>query len=458
MTVIARILEQAAHRPDAMAVSVPGGRSWTYRALADEIDAWAGALARRGVRPGDRVSAVMAQSSDALLLHLGLMRVGAVLHPIGPGATPREVDDLVAEIEPVLVLGDGAVTVGGARFDGPLPSEDDLACILSTSGTTGRPKGSLTTHRNLRANADALIEAWGITSADTILHLLPLHHVHGLFVALHPFLMTGGSVVLAGRFSADTVVDRIGDATVLMGVPTFYTRLLDDDRVDADLVGRMRLFTSGSAPLLAATHREWEERTGHRILERYGMTEIQMALSNPLDGERRAGTVGRPLPGLDARVGAGQVLEVRGPTVSPGYWRQPEASADARTADGWFITGDVVEQSDDGYFTIVGRTSDMIISGGLNVYPKEVEDVLDTLPGVGESAVIGLPHPDFGEAVAAVCVGDGDETLLVDACRDALSAHKVPKAIEWVHELPRNSMGKVQKAVLRERFADRFDS
>jgi malonyl-CoA/methylmalonyl-CoA synthetase len=469
VTVISRFLDQAAHTPDAVALTcIEDERAWTYAELRAEVEGWAASLQERGVGPGDRVSAVMEQRPESVLLHLALLRLGAVLHPIGTSATPAEVAGLIEDIEPSLVVAPGQDLGGTGRSDAPLPGEDDLACILSTSGTTGRPKGSLTTHGNLVANADALVEAWGISSSDTILHLLPLHHVHGLFVAIHPFLLTGGSVVLGRRFSPDTVVAHIDRATVLMGVPTFYTRLLDDDRVGHDLLGHMRLFTSGSAPLLAATHREWEQRTGHRILERYGMTEIQMALSNPLDGERRAGTVGMPLPGLEARVrsasgslvGVGEagVLEVRGPTVSPGYWRRPDATEESRTDDGWFITGDVVTKSRDGYHAIVGRTSDMIISGGLNVYPKEVEDVIDGVPGVVESAVIGVPHPDFGEAVLAVCVGEAEDEAVMATARTRLSAYKVPKAIEWVPELPRNSMGKVQKAALRDRFAGRFDA
>ncbi len=483
MTVIARFLEQAQRTPDALAlVSLAEGTEWTYAELREAAERWAGGLVARGVRPGDRVTAVMGPDWESLVLHLAALRSGAVLNPVSPAATSDELAWLVGDAEPTIVVVpsadpapsmDSVPVVGvGELGSGPaphhIPGSDDLACLLYTSGTTGRPKGSMTTHGNLLANADALVWAWGISGADTILHLLPLHHVHGLFVAIHPFLLTGGTVLLGGRFSTDAVVEHIGAATVLMGVPTFYTRLLAEQRLDEDLVRHMRLFTSGSAPLLAATHREWEERTGHRILERYGMTEIQMALSNPLEGERRPGSVGVPLPGLLARVrseegtlaGAGEVgvLEVRGPTVSPGYWCRPDATAASRTDDGWFVTGDLAVRDGDGYHEIVGRTSDMVISGGLNVYPKEVEDVIDRVEGVMESAVIGVPHADFGEAVVAVVVGDAGDDEVVEACRTRLSSYKIPKAIERLAELPRNTMGKVQKAVLRERFASRFEA
>lgn len=479
---IARFLEQAERTPSALAlVSLADGTEWTYAELREATDQWAGGLVARGVRPGDRVTAVMGPGWESVVLHLAALRSGAVLNPVSPAATPDEVAWLVGDAEPTIVvvpsagsphsMGSVPVMGIGELGSGPAPDHitgaDDLACLLYTSGTTGRPKGSITTHGNLLANADALISAWGISGADAILHLLPLHHVHGLFVAIHPFLLTGGTVLLGGRFGTDAVVEHVGAATVLMGVPTFYTRLLADPRLEEGLVRHMRLFTSGSAPLLAATHREWEERTGHRILERYGMTEIQMALSNPLEGERRPGSVGLPLPGLSARVrsnegtlagpGEAGVLEVRGPTVSPGYWRRPDATAASRTDDGWFVTGDVVVRDGDGYHEIVGRTSDMVISGGLNVYPKEIEDVIDRVEGVLESAVIGVAHADFGEAVLAVIVGDAGDDKIMEACRTRLSAYKVPKAIVRVAELPRNTMGKVQKAALRDRFATRFE-
>ena len=325
-------------------------------------------------------------------------------------------------------------------------------------------------HANLASNAQVLFDTWHWQTGDVLLHALPIFHVHGLFVALHCALLGGSRVIFMPRFDADGVIDRLGEATVMMGVPTFYTRLLDNPRFTRDTCANMRLFISGSAPLLADTHRAFEARTGHRILERYGMTEAGMITSNPYDGERIAGTVGYALPGVDARVADGQgrelprgeagVLEITGPNVFSGYWQMPDKTAEEFRTDGWFITGDIAVMADDGRVTIVGRAKDLIISGGFNVYPKEIEAQLDELPGIRESAVIGVPHPDFGEGVTAVVVADGSAALseasVITALQDRLARFKQPKRVYIVDQLPRNTMGKVQKNVLRETYKDAF--
>jgi malonyl-CoA/methylmalonyl-CoA synthetase len=341
---------------------------------------------------------------------------------------------------------------------------DDLAAILYTSGTTGRPKGAMLTQRNLASNAMALHEIWGFRPDDVVLHALPVFHTHGLFVATNCALANGTGMIFLPRFEPAAVLEQLSRATVFMGVPTFYTRLLAEPGLDADACRHVRLFVSGSAPLLAATHDEFRARTGQRILERYGMTETSMITSNPLDGERRPGTVGFPLPDVDVRVvspdtgaqlTAGDVggIEVRGPNVFAGYWRQPERTATEMTPDGFFRTGDVGTVDGDGYLHLVGRSKDLIISGGLNVYPKEVEQVLDELEGIVESAVIGVPDPDFGEAVVAVVVAEAgvelDPAEVRRRARDRLAAFKVPKRVVVVTDLPRNAMGKVEKAKLR---------
>ena len=342
----------------------------------------------------------------------------------------------------------------------------DLAAILYTSGTTGRSKGAMLSHDNLWSNVATLHRLWGFRPDDVLIHALPLYHTHGLFVALNLMLMNGGRVILLPKFDAETVIDQMARATVLMGVPTFYVRLLGSSWLTRAACARMRLFVSGSALLLASTHAEFEARTGHRVLERYGMTETGMNASNPLDGERRPGSVGPALPGVSLRVAdrdgrpvpAGEIggLEVRGPNVFSGYWRNREKTAEAFRADGWFITGDLAAIGNDGYVTIVGRDKDMIISGGLNVYPREVEEALESLPGVVESAVVGAPHPDLGEAVVAVLTVDGDPGDVVAALRERLAGFKLPRRVEVVPALPRNAMGKVEKAALRERFRGAF--
>ena len=349
----------------------------------------------------------------------------------------------------------------------------NLAAILYTSGTTGRAKGAMLSHDNLAANALTLRDAWGFTAADVLLHVLPIYHTHGLFVAINPTLLAGARMISLPRFEPGAVIEALPRASVIMGVPTYYVRLLARADFTAATCAQMRLFTSGSAPLLEETFHAFEARTGQRILERYGMTETGMNTSNPLHGERRAGTVGPALPGVEVRVaneagrvlgiGDSAILEVRGPNVFSGYWRQPEKTREEFRADGFFITGDIARIDANGYVTIVGRAKDLIISGGLNVYPKEIESVLDGLDGIAESAVIGVPHPDFGEGVLAVIkrregARAPDAEAVIAAARGQLAAFKAPKLVVFVDELPRNSMGKVQKNLLRDAYRDAFKS
>ena len=416
----------------------------------------AGALRAAGVGKGDRVAAQVAKSPQALALYGATVAVGAVFLPLNTAYVAAEVDYFLTDATPKVFVNDQNGVPLASLFGGPADREvtpcgpDDLAAILYTSGTTGRSKGAMLTHRNLLSNAEVLADLWRFTPRDVLLHALPIFHTHGLFVACNVSLLSGGQMIFLPGFDLEEVLRLMPQATTLMGVPTFYTRLLGDARFDRALTAHMRLFVSGSAPLLSETHRAFHDRTGHHILERYGMTETNMNTSNPYDGERRAGTVGLPLPGVEVRV-VGGVIEVRGPNVFAGYWRMPEKTAEDLRADGWFITGDLGQVDPDGYVRIVGRARDLIITGGYNVYPKEVELLLDVLPGVEESAVIGLPHPDFGEAVFAVLVG-GDAGAALAAIAGSLARYKQPKAAVVVDELPRNAMGKVQKAVLRERY------
>jgi malonyl-CoA/methylmalonyl-CoA synthetase len=464
-------------------------------ALLDRAGQMAAELQALGVEPGDRVAVQVEKSHENVAVFLGALQAGAVYLPLNTGYTMAELDYFIGDAEPRVVVADPAeagklsplvekrggrlVTLDaegrGTLSDGADRREptstvssagpDDLAAILYTSGTTGRSKGAMLTHNNLWSNTQALIETWGFTRDDVLIHALPLFHTHGLFVALDICLATGAKIILLPKFDADQVIDLMQDATALMGVPTFYTRLLANPRLSRETAAGMRLFISGSAPLLAETHGQFTERTGHAILERYGMTETGMNTSNPLHGERRPGTVGRPLPGVEVRVvdaegrpvAANAIggIEVRGPNVFKGYWRLPEKTAAEFRADGFFITGDLGMMSEDGYLTIVGRDKDLIITGGFNVYPKEVEDVLNELPGIAETAVIGVPHPDFGEAVVAVIVPSDaghppEERTVIDATRETLAAYKRPKRVLTIDALPRNTMGKVQKNELRK--------
>jgi malonyl-CoA/methylmalonyl-CoA synthetase len=354
------------------------------------------------------------------------------------------------------------------QFDAIPRGPEDLGAILYTSGTTGRSKGAMLCHRNLLSNTQVLEQTWQFTSEDTLLHMLPIYHTHGLFVACNLLAMVGGSMIFLTHFDAERALYWMPQATSMMGVPTFYTRLLSAPMFTSDVSRHMRLFISGSAPLLAATHIEFEDRTGHRILERYGMTETNMSTSNPYRGERRAGTVGMPLPGVTMRLAdeAGKIvtkgeigiIELRGDNVFTGYWEMPEKTAESFRDDGFFITGDMAREDEDGYITIVGRDKDLIISGGLNIYPKEIESLIDAHHGVTESAVIGVPHPDFGEGVVAILVADDNVTAdaVMAGISDKLAKFKQPKKILFVDALPRNTMGKVQKAVMRKEHEKMF--
>ena len=475
-----------------------GGRMSYAEVLAFSAR-YAAALASLGVAPGDRVAAQIEKSVEALFLYLGCVRAGAVFLPLNPAYTPPEVDYFLNDARPRLFvqgpdrasepqaakaspgiriesLGASAGTVPAlaarqdAAWNDVKRGPDDLAAILYTSGTTGRAKGAMLTHGNLRSNAEALVVAWRFSANDVLLHALPIFHVHGLFVATNVTLVAGASMLFLEKFDARDVLARMPQTTVLMGVPTFYTRLLDLPELNREAVSRMRLFVSGSAPLRSETHAAFRERTGHVILERYGMTETSMNTSNPYDGERVAGSVGLPLPGVEIRIAdqetgrslpAGEIgmIEIRGPNVFAGYWGMPEKTAEEFRDDGFFASGDLGRIDERGYLWIVGRGKDVVISGGFNVYPKEVELELDALSGVAESAVIGVPHPDFGEAVTAVVVADGtppDEVEIVEALRRRLAPYKLPKRVVFVDELPRNAMAKVQKAVLRETWRDLF--
>ncbi|WP_412557959.1 malonate--CoA ligase [Thalassospira sp. MIT1370] len=479
------------------------GTERSFAWLLDRTGRYAAVLASHGVVKGDRVAAQVDKSSDVIALYLACLQLGAIHLPLNTAYTGDEIAYFLGDAAPRVFVCrpthiDAARTLGaqnnvgavlslGANGDGSLNDEaatatpitdivsadkDDVAAILYTSGTTGRSKGAMLTHNNLGSNAKTLHAAWGFKPGDTLLHALPLFHTHGLFVAINIMLMNGGKVILLPKFDADDVIERLPQSTVLMGVPTFYTRLLSHPQFDKDVTANMRLFVSGSAPLLAETHDAFFERTGHKILERYGMTETCMNTSNPLDGERRPGAVGPTLPGIEARVcdkdgnvlGAGEigVLEVRGPNVFKGYWQMPEKTASEFRTDGFFITGDLATIGEDGYVTIVGRDKDLIISGGFNVYPKEVEEVIAEYDEVEEVAIFGLPHPDFGEAVAGVIVAangsQADTDEIIKRTQDKLAKFKVPKRIWVIKELPRNTMGKIQKAQLRKQYADTFTS
>ncbi len=489
-----------AMRGDAVLIR-PDGSEMSGDALYRLSARIANVLTEAGVQPGDRVAMQADKSAEALALYLACLRAGALFVPLNTAYTTAELDYFLGDAEPrVAVCAPAAeaalrpvaeakditlLTLGGAAagtlveraaeasedFRAVVRRNDDLAAILYTSGTTGRSKGAMLSHDNLLSNADALVETWRFTAADTLLHALPIFHAHGLFVAVNLLLRVGGQMIFLPRFDVDTVLEQLPRATAMMGVPTFYSRLLGDARFTREAAAHMRLFISGSAPLLAETHREFEARAGHRILERYGMSETTMNTSNPCDGERRAGTVGFPLPGVEVRVvdaksgsevpqGEIGILEVRGPNVFKGYWRMPEKTAEEIRGDGFFVTGDMARIDADGYITIAGRAKDLVISGGYNVYPKEVEGEIDGLEGVAESAVVGVPNPDFGEGVVAIVVRESGSAIeaegILAALRDRLAKFKQPKAVYFMGELPRNAMGKVQKNALREMFGDAF--
>ncbi len=440
---------------------LPDGSAVSYGALEEDVARTAALLVEHEVEPGDRVALQSAKSVEAVVVYLATLKVGAVFLPLNTAYTEAEVDYFIEDAEPALFVEDAVELVADARTRAPLRASvareaGDLASIIYTSGTTGRSKGAMLSHGNLAANALALHQAWGFSERDVLLHALPIFHVHGLFVALHCAFLSGAPMVWLEKYDDAPVLAALPKSTVMMGVPTFYTRLLANSGFTREAAQHMRLFISGSAPLLESTFAQFEARTGKRILERYGMSEAVIITSNPLEGERIAGSVGYPLPGVELRIGGGDetgVIEIRGPSVFGGYWRMPEKTAEEFTADGFFRTGDVGRRDADGRVWISGRAKDLIISGGFNVYPKEIELILDEMEGVVESAVIGLPHADFGEAVTAVVIGSGDEGAIIAALREKLAGFKTPKRVFFVDELPRNAMGKVQKNLLRERYA-----
>jgi malonyl-CoA/methylmalonyl-CoA synthetase len=487
--------------PEAPCLILPGGRVVSYGTLQQESARFAGLLASLGVQAGDRVAVQVRKSPQALFLYLGCLRAGAVYLPLNDAYQRREIeyflgdatprvfvcrpqvralaDELAAETGVAHVFdlddhGGGSLAEAATRhpdtFATILRCGDDLAAILYTSGTTGRSKGAMLSHRNLAANAEVLHAYWRFRPGDVLLHMLPIFHVHGLFVATHCLLMNGGPMLFEPKFDVHRALQLLPQATVFMGVPTYYVRLLAETAFTRELCPNMRLFISGSAPLLAETFNEFKARAGHTILERYGMTEGGMFTSNPYDGERRAGTVGFPLPGVTIRlrddenqpVPAGEIghIQVRGENVFRGYWQMPGKTKEEFTVDGFFKTGDLGKRDADDYLLIVGRSKDLIITGGLNVYPKEIEEIIDAMPGVYESAVIGLAHADFGEAVTAAVVRQKNEAgaalteaSIIKALKGNLANFKVPKRVHFVDDLPRNTMGKVQKNALREHFA-----
>lgn len=491
----------AGRDPARIVLTADDGSRWTRSALSELAGRMAAALQDAGVRPGDRVAVQVEKSPSAVCLYLACLVSGAVFLPLNTAYTIAEVGHVLADAKPSAYVGRPAMVsaieaagtpVGLALIDlddagggtllelaqrAPLPAQvvpraaDDLAAILYTSGTTGRPKGAMITHGNLAFAAGSLVEVWRIDEDDVLLHALPIFHAHGLFIAINSMLRAGATIEFLSRFTVDVVVEALPRATVFMGVPTFYTRLLAEERVDRDVCRRIRLFTSGSAPLSAATFEAFKGRTGHAILERYGMTETTIIATNPLLGDRLAGSVGYPLPGVQVEVrdrgmtalpfGEVGELVVRGPNVFKGYWEMPEKTKAEQTPDGFFRTGDLAWIAPDGRITIAGREKDLIITGGYNVYPQEIEAALNRIDGVRDSAVVGVPHPDFGEGVVAVLemkpgdVRPAPDTVITHLA-NGLARFKLPKFIFFMDEMPRNALGKVQKNLLREAYRDTF--
>jgi malonyl-CoA/methylmalonyl-CoA synthetase len=489
---------------DAPAVETSAGLVYSWRDLDRASAMLANLLRALNLPPDSRIAVQVDKSVEAMLLYLATLRAGYVYLPLNTAYQSAEIEYFIGNAEPAVVVCSGknfgwvskiafkagtrhVFTLNDDRTGSLLErashhsdrheiaprAAGDLAAIIYTSGTTGRSKGAMLTHGNLLSNARVLKEYWGWKGRDVLIHALPIFHVHGLFVAIHAALLGASKMIWLDKFDPKMVVSKLPQATVFMGVPTLYVRMLAEPGLDREAARAMRLFISGSAPLLIETFNAWRERTGHTILERYGMSETVMLTSNPYDpadGERRGGTVGFPLPGVEVRVHAedgadlprGEVgnIEVRGPNVFKGYWRMPEKTQAEFTADGWFKTGDVGKIDEHGYVTIVGRSKDLIISGGYNVYPAEVEAYINELPGVAESALVGVPHPDFGEVGVAVVIpkpgAQLDGESIVSALKSRLANFKIPKRCFVAQELPRNSMGKVQKNVLREQHKQLF--
>ena len=484
--------------PARLAIETTDGQRISYGELISRAGQMANVLVSRGVKPGDRVAAQTEKSVPGLVLYLAAVRAGAVYLPLNTAYTLNELEYFIGDAGPSLVVcdpskaegigaiaakvgakvetlgadGRGTLTDAAAKakpeFNTVARADDDLAAILYTSGTTGRSKGAMLTHDNLASNSLTLVDYWRFTNKDVLIHALPIYHTHGLFVASNVTLFARASMIFLPKFDPELIIKLMARATVLMGVPTFYTRLLQSPALSQESTRHMRLFVSGSAPLLADTHREWADRTGHAVLERYGMTETNMNTSNPYDGERVPGAVGHALPGVILRVTDPEtgkelpresigMIEVKGPNVFKGYWRMPEKTRAEFRDDGFFITGDLGKIDANGYVHILGRGKDLVISGGFNVYPKEIENEIDAMPGVIESAVIGVPHADFGEGVTAVVVCDKsariDEASVLKALDGRLAKFKMPKRVIVVDELPRNAMGKVQKNILRDTYS-----
>ncbi len=486
MTSLAELLlESTENAADEPFLVPPDASALTYADVWERAGAIAGALHGRGARPGDRVVAQVDKSVDNVALYLACVLSGLVFTPVNPVATAAELDYVIDDADPAVVVTDrpaeteidrpvltfdsGAAVLADhteRRFHTVDRDPTDLAALLYTSGTTGRPKGAMLTNANLVANARALVDAWSWRDDDVLIHGLPLFHVHGLFVALHCAMLGGSPVILLPRFDAEAVLAAMPAATVFMGVPTHYVRLLADPGLDRRRCGSMRLFTSGSAPMTETVHAAFTQRTGHRIVERYGMTETGILTSNPYSGECVPGTVGFALNGVELRItdddgadvsaGTTGSVEVNGPDVFAGYWQRPDATAESTRQDGWFVTGDVGRLEPDGRLRLEGRSGDMVISGGENIYPREIELILDQIEGIAESAVIGLPDEDLGERVVAVLVADGEsptEGAIRATLGDRLARFKHPRALVWVDELPRNTMGKVQKHRLRDQLS-----
>ncbi|MFH1078913.1 MAG: malonyl-CoA synthase [Pseudomonadota bacterium] len=487
--------------PDVPCLILPDGSQVSYGRVQHESARYAALLASLDVQPGDRVAVQVRKSPQALFLYLGALRAGAVYLPMNDAYQRHEIEYFLGDATPRVFVcrpqiralveelatkagvthlldldddGSGSLTKAALSqpdyFTTVARTGEDFAALLYTSGTTGRSKGAMLSHRNLALNAEVLHRYWGFRSGDVLLHMLPIFHVHGLFVATHCSLMNGSPMFFEPKFDVRRALALLPRATVFMGVPTYYVRMLADRGFTRELCSNMRLFISGSAPLLTETFEAFKTRTGHTILERYGMTEGNMFTSNPYDGERRGGTVGFPLPGVTIRIAdaenqavpVGEIgqIQVKGGNIFRGYWRMPEKTREEFTADGFFKTGDMGKRDKEGYISIIGRSKDLIISGGLNVYPKEIEEMIDAMPGVLESAVFGVPHPDFGEAVVAAVVRQQNpngvvatETGILNALKGTLANFKVPKRVHFIDELPRNSMGKVQKKLLREQYA-----
>ncbi len=473
---------------------IPDGSSFSYAEADRRASQIANYLKDLGLTKGDRLTSLVEKSPAALFLYLGCLKAGVTYHPMNTGYNKSEIAHMLADASPTLIVCDPQLepvielAVSGINVPKILTLDkegaggltkntraypdntsiahckaDDIAALLYSSGTTGKPKGIMLTHKNLSSNATALSKAWGFTPKDILLHALPIYHVHGLFIALGPVLMTGSTILWLEKFNTQSVIQSLRNCSVMMGVPTYYTRLLDSGLVDFDQLRSMRLFISGSAPLRRETFQEFKTRSGHTILERYGMTETGINTSNPLLGRRQAGTVGQALPGVTVRVvdengkilmpGETGNLQVKGENVFAGYWNMSEKTSEDFTSDGFFNTGDIANIDEQGYVSIVGRSKDMIISGGLNIYPREIELVIDEIPEIIESAVIGIPDHDFGEIVIAVVVAETKNIKAVDIvnqCKSKLAKFKSPKYVSFVEELPRNAMGKVQKNLLRK--------